>query len=137
MTDKALPPAARTPLWIHVTEGAKAGELRLQHCADCGTVQYPPREVCGNCLGDNLEWKAVDGAGAVLSHTRLHGSMEPWFQNRLPVDVVSVQLDAGPVLYAFAGDGTAQTGTAVTVKAQIDEAGVAVLHAIRKIQGGA
>jgi uncharacterized OB-fold protein len=112
-----------------VTEGAKAGEFRLQVCADCGQVQYPPREVCGECLSENLDWQAIDGKGTVLSHTRLKASVEPYFQARLPIDVVSVRLDVGPVLYAFAGDGTAETGTPVMIEARIDEAGVGVLHA--------
>jgi len=132
MSDTPLPPAARTALWAHVTEGAKAGEFRLQVCADCGAVQYPPREICGNCLSENLDWQAIDGEGTVISHTRLQASIEPYFQARLPVDVVSVRLNAGPVLYAFAGDGAAQTGTPVMVEARIDEAGVAVLHAVQK-----
>jgi len=132
MSVNVLPPADRTPLWDPVTEGAKAGELRLQVCADCGTVQYPPREVCGECLSENLEWQSTDGSGTVISHTRLHASIEPYFQARLPLDVVSVRLDAGPVLYAFAGDGTAQTGTPVTVEARLDEAGVGVFHTVQR-----
>lgn len=128
MTEKALPPKARTPLWHHVTEGAKAGELRLQICLRCGQAQYPPREVCGRCLSDDLEWKAMDGAAKVLGKTRLHASLEPWFQDRLPVDVALVQLDIGPIVYAFAGKG-AEIGVRVTVEARIDEAGQAVLWA--------
>lgn len=122
-----LPPAARTPLWENVTEGARNGELRLQHCADCGQIQYPPREVCGHCLSDNLSWRITDGAGVILARTRLHISVDPWFQDHLPVAVALVKLDAGPVLYAFANDGNA--GAPVVVDARIDASGQAVLHA--------
>jgi uncharacterized OB-fold protein len=129
MTDKSPhPPKFRTPLWSHVTEGAKAHELRLQHCADCGQVQYPPREICGNCLSDALEWRKTSGAGEVLSATRLEISIDPWFQKRLPVDVALVKLDAGPVCYVFAADAL-NSGDRAIVDARVNEADEAVLWA--------
>ncbi|RMF08396.1 MAG: short-chain dehydrogenase [Alphaproteobacteria bacterium] len=128
MTDKALPPAFRTALWRHVTEGAREGELRFQTCLQCGQVQYPPREVCGRCLADDLEWRPVEGMAKVLSKTRLHASLEPWFRDRLPVEVALVQLDEGPVAYVFAEQGV-DVGNRVRVSARLDEADVAVLWA--------
>lgn len=128
MDDGIMPPAARTGLWAHVTEAAKAGAFHLQHCAVCKTVQYPPREVCGNCLSDDLVWAPVDGTAKVLSHTSLAMSVEPWFQDRLPVEVVLVRLDLGPVLYAF-GDENQKTGDDVVIRPRIDAAGQAVLVA--------
>lgn len=38
------------------------GTLTLQVCADCGAVQYPPRELCRACLADALAWRRVDGS---------------------------------------------------------------------------
>lgn len=96
--------------------------LRLQHCAACGKIQYPPREVCGNCLSEKLEWRKTNGAARVLSFTRLHASLDPCFQGRLPIDVLLVQLDAGPVCYAFAA-APLTTGDRVTIGERIDEGG--------------
>lgn len=123
-----LPPARRTPLWQYVTDGAAHNELRLQVCGACGAVQYPPREICGECLADDLVWQKHDGLGKVIATTTLHASLEPWFQNHLPVRVALVQLNAGPVLYAFTS-GVLQRGDAVHVQARIDDSGQAVLHA--------
>ena len=54
---------------------AAEGRLALQQCTGCGTVQYPPRELCSACLADALEWRATDGeAGEVLATTLLHHS---------------------------------------------------------------
>lgn len=126
MTDTAYPPKARTKLWAHITEGARQGELCLQHCASCATVQYPPRELCGDCLSSALEWRATNGAATVLSHVSLNASVEPWFQARLPVNIALVKLDAGPVVYIFAKE-LLETGDRVNVVAEIDPSGEAVL----------
>ncbi len=128
MTETVLPPKARTPLWRDVTIGANAGEFRLQHCMECGRVQYPPREICSRCLSDDLEWQPVATGGVVRSYTRIHATLEPWFKDRLPVDVALVEMDAGPVVYAFCDAGM-ETGTRVTIEARIDESGEAVLRA--------
>jgi uncharacterized OB-fold protein len=130
-----LPPKDREPLWRYVTEGAKSGVLSLQQCNDCGRVQYPPREICGNCLSGALEWRKMDGEAEILSGTRLHISLEPYFQARLPLTVVSAQLKAGPVLYAFA-DTNFATGTKVNIEARIDDSGEAVLWAAARPGSG-
>ena len=131
MVTMPLPPKARTALWRHVTAGAAKGELCLQHCRDCGRVQYPPREVCGQCLSAALEWRPTSGAGKVLSSTALEASLEPYFQARLPVLLALVKLDAGPVVYAFR-EQSLDAGQMVAVEARVDSAGEAALWAVAK-----
>lgn len=121
------PPRARTRLWHEITKGARHDQLMLQQCGACGTVQYPPREICGQCLSTTLDWTTIDGMGHVLSHTVLRTSLDPWFRDHLPITVALVKLAAGPVLYAFAPHPIA-AGTAVRVRAVIDPSGEAVLH---------
>lgn len=125
----AKPPADRTSLWRGINEGAAARELRLQACAACGTVQYPPREVCRNCLGDTLRWQAVDGGGVVLASTRQYASVEPFFQERLPVHMGSVRLDCGPILICFLDERSLASGSRVQVCPRLDESGQAVMAA--------
>ncbi len=74
------------------------GELLLQHCPECGTMQYPPREVCKTCLQHELEWKAVSPQGSLLSWTVLHTSLEPAFQKHLPCCIAEIKLDCGAQL---------------------------------------
>ena len=87
--------------------------IRLQRCADCGAAQYPPREVCGACLSDRLDWETADCLpGRVLARTVLHHSNEPRFRPRLPLTVGLVQFDAGPVAVCFSrGDRGARRRT--------------------------
>ena len=47
MTERPLP--AITPETRHFWEGTRAGELRLQKCAACSHVYFPPRPFCPQC----------------------------------------------------------------------------------------
>jgi len=94
--------------------------IRLQRCADCGTAQYPPREVCGACLSDRVAWDSADSLPArVLARTRLHHSNEPRFRARLPLSVGLVKFDAGPSAVCFLSE-TAAPGDTVQVRIGTD-----------------
>ena len=59
---------------------AARGIVALQRCAACGRVQYPPRELCGVCLSDALEWQESESVEAdLLAATVLHHSHDPVF----------------------------------------------------------
>jgi uncharacterized OB-fold protein len=75
-------------------------DLTLQCCSQCQQVNYPPRELCGNCLADSLQWQRVDNTGIVQSVTQLHYSLEPAYANHLPWTVGSIKLNCGPVVLA-------------------------------------
>ena len=115
------PPGKRTLLWQPITEAAANERFVLQVCESCQSVQYPPREVCGHCLSQNLKWQDVDSEGVVVSHTRIHASLDPFFAT--PTKVCSVKLDCGPVVLAHAGEVDIKTGIRVCVKNAMDESG--------------
>jgi uncharacterized OB-fold protein len=78
----------------------KTTELTLQCCGHCQQVNYPPRELCGNCLADSLQWQRVDNSGIVQSVAQLHYSLEPEYADHLPWTVGSIKLNCGPVVLA-------------------------------------
>jgi uncharacterized OB-fold protein len=95
--------------------------IRLQRCADCGSAQYPPRELCAACLSDRLNWESASSLPAlVLARTRLHHSNEPRFRTRLPLTVGLVQFDAGPGAVCFLA-ATNTPGDAVQVRIGADD----------------
>ena len=104
------------------------GGLSLQKCAACGAVQWPPRDVCGECWTDALQWEEVPPAGVVVASTMLHASMEEFFRDRLPWRIAIVRLEAGPVAYAHLG-GAAAPGDVVRLEARRDFKGRGVLIA--------
>lgn len=103
------------------------GVFELQVCTDCGCVQYPPREACGQCLSVDLKWQAQNGAGNLLSSTTLHHSNDLYFRDRLPWRLGLVQLDAGPTVMTHLHGEVGQAPVRVQVGARLDRAGQAVL----------
>ena len=103
--------------------------LELQQCDACGAVQWPPRDVCGACWSDALQWREVSASGALIATTMLHVSMEPFFRERLPWRVGTVRLDAGPVAYAHVHE-RAKDGEKVRMESHRDFKGRGVLIAL-------
>jgi uncharacterized protein len=55
------------PFW----EYAARGELRVQACAGCGELRFPPRPCCPHCQSFEAEWRRVSGRGRVWSYVDL------------------------------------------------------------------
>ena len=71
------PPHARSRIALGLTAAAALGRFELQVCAECGAVQYPPREACVRCLSEALHWRVQSGEGELISATILHHSNDP------------------------------------------------------------
>jgi uncharacterized OB-fold protein len=85
-----------------MAESAADGKLGLERCTACGTVQYPPRELCALYLTDKLEWRVTEAEGGeVLAATALHRSHEAAFRDTLPLCVGPVRLDPGPTVVCW------------------------------------
>jgi NAD(P)-dependent dehydrogenase (short-subunit alcohol dehydrogenase family)/uncharacterized OB-fold protein len=125
-----LPPAARSRAALRLTAAAAEGRFELQTCHDCGTVQYPPRSACVKCLSHRLEWRAVDGAGELISETVLHHSNELYYRERVPVRLGLVKLKAGPNLLVHVHGDCAAAPLPVRVRAHLDKSGQAALIAL-------
>ncbi|MFF0202559.1 Zn-ribbon domain-containing OB-fold protein [Streptomyces sp. NPDC005017] len=80
------------PFW----EYAARGELRVQACADCGEVRFPPRPCCPHCGSFACVWKPTDGRGRVWSYVVAHPPLLPGYAERAPYPVVIVELADAP-----------------------------------------
>jgi NAD(P)-dependent dehydrogenase (short-subunit alcohol dehydrogenase family) len=125
-----LPPAGRSRVALGLTAAAALGYFELQVCADCGAVQYPPREACHRCLAVNLKWRPQSGAGELIAATVLHHSHEAYFRDRLPWRIGLIRLDCGPTVLAHVPAGVAPAPCRVQIVARLDRAGQATLVAI-------
>ena len=97
MTADALLPEiddVSRPFW----EGAAAGELRMQGCARCHALRFPPRPVCPRCNSLDVEWRTMSGRGRVWSFVVPHPPLLPAFMAVAPYNVVVVELEEDPVL---------------------------------------
>jgi uncharacterized OB-fold protein len=74
-------------------EGARRGELRIQHCTTCGKHQHYARMLCSHCGETTLEWVTASGNGTVYSYTVIRQNGVPPFNERVPFVVATVDLD--------------------------------------------
>lgn len=124
-----LPPSARSRAALGLAVLAGQGRFGLQCCAACGAPQYPPRDACHMCLSVDLPWRDVDPIGEVLAETTIRVSPDPYFRERLPWRMGTVQLAAGPVAVSHL-HGDVATGDRVRMALKLDKAGQGVMVAL-------
>jgi uncharacterized OB-fold protein len=91
MTQRPLP--AITPETKHFWEGTQAGELRLQKCAACMHVYFPPRPFCPRCAAQDVQVFRASGRATLYSYV-IHHRPTPGFTP--PYSIAVVQLEEGP-----------------------------------------
>ncbi len=72
------------------------GELAVQRCADCATLQHPPEEICHVCGAMTFGHHVVAPTGTVHSYTVCHYAASPALAGAVPYTVVLVALDDAP-----------------------------------------
>jgi uncharacterized protein len=92
----SLPPAdgAGAFFW----EGARAGRLLILRCQQCGTYIHLPRPVCRSCGSFDLAPEQVSGRGTLYSYTTTMKAFHPFYVDRLPYVLVTVELAEQPGL---------------------------------------
>lgn len=124
-----LPPVPRSRATIQMSAAAARGDLRLQTCAACEAVSYPPRDACPACLSTRLEWKTVPDGGQIIAETTVQTTTDAYFRERTPWRVGTVKLDAGPMIMAHL-HGDVAAPARCRVRAMLDKSGNAVLMAL-------
>jgi uncharacterized OB-fold protein len=82
-----------TPETRHFWDGAAAGELRLQRCAGCAHVYFPPRPFCPRCASRDVRVFAASGRATLYSYVINHRPA-PGFDG--PHSIAVVELEEGP-----------------------------------------
>ena len=80
------------PFWQYAAQG----ELRVQACADCGELRFPPRPCCPYCQSFAAEWRAVSGRGRMWSYVVPHPPLLPDYAAQAPYNVIVVELAESP-----------------------------------------
>ena len=47
------------------------GKVMGTQCKDCGTIFFPPRADCHQCLSSDMEWFEVSGKGKLVTYSKL------------------------------------------------------------------
>ena len=93
MADKYQPLPQPTPETQHFWDGTRAGELRLQRCAECGHVYFPPRPFCPDCAARRVEVFTASGRATLYSYVINHRAPKGW---QAPYSIAVVELAEGP-----------------------------------------
>jgi uncharacterized protein len=86
------------PLTAFFWDGARRGELWIQRCRACGTFIHLPRPVCRNCRSFDLAGERVSGRATLYTYTVTMKAFHPFFVDRLPYVVATVELAEQPGL---------------------------------------
>lgn len=124
----SMPPGNRSREAQGLAAMAASGRFALQICDECSKVQYPPRQVCSECLSDQLEWQDINTGGKLLAETTLQHSNDVYFRDRLPWRLGIVIADAGPSIVVHLAEDCVQ-GERVRMSLSIDRAGNAAITA--------
>ncbi|MFJ5531709.1 Zn-ribbon domain-containing OB-fold protein [Streptomyces sp. NPDC093261] len=87
-----VPDEDGAPFW----EYAGRGELRVQACADCGELRFPPRPCCPHCRSFASEWRRMSGTGRIWSYVVPHPPLLPAYAAQAPYNVIVVELTEAP-----------------------------------------
>jgi uncharacterized OB-fold protein len=101
------PDADSTAFW----RGLRDGVLLLQHCGDCGHVQYYQQAICRQCGGGNLSHRKASGRGKVHSFSVVHRAPGPAFKADVPYAVLLIDLEEGPRMISSYAGGTPEDVT--------------------------
>ncbi len=74
-------------------------QLAGTRCRDCGTIHFPPRQVCPRCKNRHLSDFKLSGKGTVYSYTTIYQTT-PKFQFFVPYVVALIDLEEGPRITA-------------------------------------
>ncbi|GAC1481039.1 MAG: Zn-ribbon domain-containing OB-fold protein [Acetobacteraceae bacterium] len=89
------PRPAETPETRPFWDGCRRGELLLQRCEACQSVQFPPRAACLACRSGRLGWMRSAGRGTIYSVTVVRRAPTSAFQADIPYAVALIELDEG------------------------------------------
>lgn len=77
---------------------SKARRMELQKCDRCGRFWYYPGPVCHYCSSTEFTWTPVSGRGTIYSFSVLHRAKGNPFENDVPIAIILVRLEEGPVM---------------------------------------
>ncbi|MFJ8798274.1 Zn-ribbon domain-containing OB-fold protein [Streptomyces sp. NPDC102487] len=80
------------PFW----EYAAQGELRIQGCAGCGELRFPPRPCCPHCHSFASAWRRMTGRGRIWSYVVPHPPLLPAYAELPGYNAIVVELADAP-----------------------------------------
>ncbi|GCB48357.1 Zn-ribbon domain-containing OB-fold protein [Streptomyces sp. NL15-2K] len=115
------------PFWQYAAQG----ELRVQACADCGELRFPPRPCCPHCQSFASEWRRLSGQGRIWSYVVPHPPLLPEYAEQAPYNVIVVELAEAPRV-RMVGNLVSEAGAALN---SLDPHGIRIGAKVRVVFG--
>lgn len=87
-------PPRMTPFTLTFWDALREGKFLTSKCVDCAHITFPPKPICPECWGDNLEWIELSGKGILRSYTEVSAA-PAMFEADVPYVLCIVDLDEG------------------------------------------
>jgi uncharacterized OB-fold protein len=98
-------------------QNLKMGHLTTTKCKSCGSVLWPPRVVCSNCMSDDLEWVNLGTEGELYAFTEMKAGAPLGFEKELPFCIGLVKI--GGLLLSSRIDGAQYKDLKIGQKVQL------------------
>lgn len=89
------PLVAATSLTEPFWQAAAEERLVAQRCDDCGRIRHYPRPMCPGCRSMSCTWTELSGRGEIYTYTVTHRPFHPFWQDRAPYVVATIELEEG------------------------------------------
>ena len=76
-------------------EALQQNRLLGLKCRSCGAITVPPKMVCRQCTGSELDVIELKGSGKIRTFTTVNVASEG-LEDEVPYTIVMVELDEGP-----------------------------------------
>ena len=83
------------PEWDFYWQKAKAHELWIMRCKDCGQAYFYPRAISPCCFSRDTEWFQSSGRGTLHAFAIVHRAPTPAFGDIVPYIVAFIDLEEG------------------------------------------
>jgi uncharacterized OB-fold protein len=91
------PDVLTKPFW----DGCREHRLLIQRCRACGHYIHWPRPICRFCNSTDLAPEQVSGRATLYSYTLVNQAFHPWYLDKLPYLLATVELVEQPKLMFF------------------------------------
>jgi uncharacterized OB-fold protein len=95
----APPEVVHDPCATFFWDAARRHELHIQRCQRCRAWLHLPRPVCRSCGSFDLQGEPVSGRAKLYSFTTTHKVFHPFFADRVPYTLATVELVDQPGLH--------------------------------------
>ena len=95
MSEVQRPIPKPTTLTEGFWEATRRDELVIQRCLACRAYRHFPQAMCPHCHSMDTEWSKVSGRGVIHSYTVAHQAFHPFWADKVPYVVATIELEEG------------------------------------------